>query len=680
MTTVDFTAFMRTDSARPLTAARLVALTALAAMAVAINVHAPTVFFDVQIMLGACLGVYAILEFGWAGLVVGVAALTVTFVRWKHPFELLIGTGHLIWLKVFLDRFNGGPARQGNGRIVLASIAYWVAVGLPCELLHFTQYFGLDLVKAAGLGLKECVTGVLNASLGFVLYKLRKATSLGPGGTTISARGATFATVLMAVALPGILMTMILSGYLRAAALESHLGRLRSAAAPIAASVIAGESPDERLRDVDGPQVAVQARAVDGSVRSSDPGLFRRLETDYEIETANRTGVAGLDIYAPRGSLPAARVEQVCYWVTPLDAPAGWSSVTAVQSAPHLIRILDHRLLVPLFSLLFGLQIVAAGLAEAIAAFVDGQFRNVLAPVRRSVPDRTMPDLDHATLSELNDMVHLVNGHARRVNELTASVEAARIREQQSEQRQRAELQQKLKTSLTAAAIAHEINLPLSNILLGSKMATDLLTDLDTAADPLRPVLAGLAADSERVVETISRMRMLLRSVQTELGPVDAANIVLNAMLQLDEQLARHGIFARRRGLDVPCIVTGDAGQLQIAVANLVRNAIDAMSGTAEGRRIIDVEVTRPLAGATMPHHAEIVVGDSGPGMVAPPVLGEPLVSTKSEGSGIGLYVVRTIVENHGGELLVGRSPLGGMEFRIRIGTAPAERAVSASH
>jgi len=146
---------MHASTARPWTTGRLAALAGLAAAAVAVNVFAPTVFFDVQLMLGASLGVYAILEFGWAGLVVGVAALMVTLVRWKHPFELLIGTGHLIWLKVFLDRFNGGPDRQGNGRIVLASIAYWIAVGLPCELLHFTQYFGLDLVKAAGLGLKE---------------------------------------------------------------------------------------------------------------------------------------------------------------------------------------------------------------------------------------------------------------------------------------------------------------------------------------------------------------------------------------------------------------------------------------------------------------------------------------------------------------------------------------------
>ncbi|MFM7208181.1 MAG: hypothetical protein ACKO4T_16080 [Planctomycetaceae bacterium] len=442
-------------------------------------------------MLGASLGVYAILEFGWAGLVVGVAALMVTLVRWKHPFELLIGTGHLIWLKVFLDRFNGGPDRHGNGRIVLASIAYWLAVGLPCELLHFTQYFGLDLVKAAGLGLNECVTGVLNASLGIVLYTLRKTMLPGSGGETISARGATFATVLMAVTLPGILITMIISGHLRAAALESHLGRLRSAAAPLAARLIAGDLPDAAPRHDDGPRVAVQSRAADGSVRSSDPELFRRLETEFEIETANRTGVPGLDVYAPRGSLPSARVEQVCYWVTPLDAPAGWSSVIAMQSGPHLIRILDHRLLVPLFSLLFGLQIVAAGIAEAIASFVDGQFRAVLAPAREPVTAGTMPDLDDAALTELNDVVKLVNGHARRVNELSASVESARIREQEVEQRQRTELQQKLKTSLTAAAIAHEINLPLSNILLGSKMAAGLLDELDDTAAPLRPILKG---------------------------------------------------------------------------------------------------------------------------------------------------------------------------------------------
>jgi hypothetical protein len=105
---------------------RALALAALAVLAVRINLHAPTVFFDIQLMLGSGVAVLALLLFGWSGLAVGAAALSVTLVRWGHPFELLIGMGLLIWLRWFLDRRNGGRSRQANGRLVLAAIGYWL--------------------------------------------------------------------------------------------------------------------------------------------------------------------------------------------------------------------------------------------------------------------------------------------------------------------------------------------------------------------------------------------------------------------------------------------------------------------------------------------------------------------------------------------------------------------------
>jgi hypothetical protein len=140
-------------------------LAALAALAALINLHAPTVFFDSQLMLGTAVAVLALLLFGWSGLLVGAAALAVTVVRWGHPFELLIGMGLLIWLRWFLDRFNGGRAQQANGRIVLAAIGYWLVVGIPAECLLFILRFGSNPLMALSLGLKEAVVSVLCTAL-----------------------------------------------------------------------------------------------------------------------------------------------------------------------------------------------------------------------------------------------------------------------------------------------------------------------------------------------------------------------------------------------------------------------------------------------------------------------------------------------------------------------------------
>ena len=61
----------------------------------------------------------------------------------------------------------------------------------------------------------------------------------------------------------------------------------------------------------------------------------------------------------------------------------------------------------------------------------------------------------------------------------------------------------------------------------------------------------------------------------------------------------------------------------------------------------------------------ELVVGDSGPGWPGGSLDEILLNTTKPGGAGIGLYVVKTAVDNHGGQMTIGRSTLGGAEFRI---------------
>jgi nitrogen-specific signal transduction histidine kinase len=79
------------------------------------------------------------------------------------------------------------------------------------------------------------------------------------------------------------------------------------------------------------------------------------------------------------------------------------------------------------------------------------------------------------------------------------------------------------------------------------------------------------------------------------------------------------------------------------------------------------LEHARPAAIREGAEQVELVVGDSGPGWAGGGIDDQLLTSSKPEGTGVGLFVVRTAVENHRGTLEVGRSPLGGAEFRIRL-------------
>jgi PAS domain S-box-containing protein len=239
---------------------------------------------------------------------------------------------------------------------------------------------------------------------------------------------------------------------------------------------------------------------------------------------------------------------------------------------------------------------------------------------------------------------------------------AAHQREQRMVQHQRRVLQQKIKTSLTAAAIAHEINQPLSIILLHCQMAMARLeqSNADTPwQETVRPLLSTLTEEAERMHTTIETMRMLLRNVQTDLRPVDLSNVTGSALLYLLPKLRR--VEVERIGLTRPCLIEGDEAQLQICVSNVLRNALQATQVQPGGPRRIRVELRR------QEHWVELVVGDSGPGFGSEPPDTTVLRSSKEEGTGLGLYVVRTTLDNHGGTIEFGQSPLGGAEVVLRL-------------
>jgi len=229
-------------------------------------------------------------------------------------------------------------------------------------------------------------------------------------------------------------------------------------------------------------------------------------------------------------------------------------------------------------------------------------------------------------------------------------------------------LEDKLKSSLQAAAVAHEINLPLSTLLLNSKL---LLEQQEAAPVPtnLNEHLQAIASNADEVVTTIEKMRSLLRNVQTHQRRLNLANVVRSALLYAGPSLKAADITVQREGLEASLAVLGDAAQIQIAVVNLLRNALEALETAAPSAANPSTIVVRLQSeGDTV----VLSVADNGPGFQAPQTALTPLETSKAHGSGLGLFVVQTTMENHRGSLDIGRSSLGGAEVRLIFPAAPA--------
>jgi signal transduction histidine kinase len=116
------------------------------------------------------------------------------------------------------------------------------------------------------------------------------------------------------------------------------------------------------------------------------------------------------------------------------------------------------------------------------------------------------------------------------------------------------------------------------------------------------------------------------------------------------------------RGVDSP-YVTGDRVQLQQVLLNLVLNAADAMRMVSARARVLEIRTVRRNGGVTVSVH------DTGPGLTESNVrrIFTPFFTTKPDGMGVGLSISRSIVEAHGGHLVLSSNSEEGATFEFDL-------------
>lgn len=411
------------------------------------TLHSPTIFFDNQILLGSSLGVFALLQFGWRGLPVGLAAALTTLTLWGHPWAGLVLTLQLFWQQLFLSRFNGGRKQLGNGRIVLATIGFWLVLGLPLKLLLYTGLLHTDAQTALALGFKEAVVGVVNAALGLLLYLTLQLLLQRRGHGDLTLRGLIFATLLLVISLPAVLIIMAMGQQLTAQTANQFRTSLEQQAQAIAFMLPAGSRAIPAQVRFNPPGLKFEAEAPDGSVVSSDPALFARLRRDYSLEPISRFGTSAPQLLVRRQEPTVLRRHGGGYWRLQLslaDVPAaGWSRITVVQPAGSQMQLLTG-LMRPSLQILGLLLIAAALISELLTSLLAAQFSGMLGSLsplsggtRVDVAALGMPELQRTRLRELNRIVSLINRQGRIVNQLSDELRRSHERLRQSERQHR---------------------------------------------------------------------------------------------------------------------------------------------------------------------------------------------------------------------------------------------------
>src|SRR6185312_5634226 len=210
-----------------------------------------------------------------------------------------------------------------------------------------------------------------------------------------------------------------------------------------------------------------------------------------------------------------------------------------------------------------------------------------------------------------------------------------------------------------AAGVVHELNNPLTSITVYAEYLCRKFESQGAETSDLEK-LRRIGASAQRILRFSRDLVQYARPSGKDLEPVDLAAVVRSSVSICEHLIERGGIdLVIEIAPELP-VIQAVGGQLEQVLINLITNATHAVE--AGGKVAVRAQVLAPTA-------IVLEVADSGPGIRDDDrdKIFEPFFTTKPDGkgTGLGLPIVRNIVEQHRGEIVVGRSDLGGASFRV---------------
>lgn len=220
------------------------------------------------------------------------------------------------------------------------------------------------------------------------------------------------------------------------------------------------------------------------------------------------------------------------------------------------------------------------------------------------------------------------------------------------------------------STVAHELRSPLTSV---KGFSSTLLKRWERFTDEQkRWMIETIEADADRVTRLIAELLDISRidsgRIELHVQPVYLESTVTGHIDRMVASGHEQSRFVLQSATNLP-EVWADPDRVDQIMANLLENAVRHGDGTV--RVGIEVDHTAPTDGETTPRQVvAVTVSDEGDG-IAPEnytrVFTRFWQGSRRGGTGLGLYVVRGLVEAHNGQISVGRAPSGGAQFRFTL-------------
>lgn len=303
--------------------------------------------------------------------------------------------------------------------------------------------------------------------------------------------------------------------------------------------------------------------------------------------------------------------------------------------------------------------LLGSGSALALGWLVIGRMYLPMLNLAREVEDGTK-GADTACTTDTVDPVPVLVQHVRRLLE-TVRQTRAELKESHESLRQTEKL---VLVGKLAAGVAHSIRNPLTGLKLRVFSLTKGM-----------PLTVRQEEDMAAINDAIRHMEAVTtnfldfsRRPCLSVAPVYVGDVVENTLSLLQPRLESFQVRVEHHRPDLMPLVDADAEQLREALANIILNACEAMGVGGSLRITEETGRLEPLGRV-----AVLRLADSGPGIPEDMLeaIFQPFISTKEEGTGLGLPIAKRIFEEHGGWLHVHNTPGRGATF---VAVLPARK------
>jgi C4-dicarboxylate-specific signal transduction histidine kinase len=214
------------------------------------------------------------------------------------------------------------------------------------------------------------------------------------------------------------------------------------------------------------------------------------------------------------------------------------------------------------------------------------------------------------------------------------------------------------------ASIAHEVNQPLSGIISNAGAGERFIDRGNVNLEQLREILVDIGADGRRAYNVMQNIRNTVKRGGAIRERLSINDVVTHVAHLIQPDAAAHSCRLKISLADKLPAVDGDAIQIQQVLVNLIGNAFDSMRETALENRNVEVSTKRNGDQTIV-----LSVRDHGVGIdegVRSRIF-EQFFTTKEDGLGMGLAIVRSIIQAHEGSIVAENAPGGGACFSVTL-------------